>query len=249
MAVPSKDSLYRPILEIAAESDVPWSRAQYVKAIGKRLSLTPEDLAERIPSGGHRIFDRVDWAHYDLKTARLMERPIRGRFQINSAGRDYLKEHTGPITNAQLKKLELQLEYAESSSAPMTSASSTIDTAAPGDDDTSPQDRIDAAHRDLQEKLADSLLDSISQISPDAFERLVVDLLEKMGYGKGETVGRSGDGGIDGIINQDALGLEKVYIQAKRWQNQVGEPAMRNFSGSLGCTWSKERSIRNYLTL
>ena len=99
--------------------------------------------------------------------------------------------------------------------------------------DTSPQDKIEAGHRELNEQLVDDLLDSISRILPDAFERLVVDLLQKMGYGKGETVGRSSDGGIDGIINQDALGLEKVYIQAKRWQSQVGEPEIRNFSGSL----------------
>ena len=94
-------------------------------------------------------------------------------------------------------------------------------------------DKIEDGYRAMQEKLVDDLLDSISQISPEGFERLVVDLLQKMGYGKGEAVGKSGDGGIDGIINQDALGLEKVYIQAKRWQGQVGEPEIRNFSGSL----------------
>ena len=87
MAVPSKDALYCPILEIAAELDEPWSRAQFVKAIGDRLSLTTEDMAQRIPSGRHRIYDRVDWALFDLKIAGLMDRPIRGRFQINSAGR------------------------------------------------------------------------------------------------------------------------------------------------------------------
>ena len=112
-------------------------------------------------------------------------------------------------------------------------AKATITAIATASEDVSPQDKIDVGYRELNEQLVEDLLDSISQISPDAFERLVVDLLEKMGYGKGETVGRSGDGGIDGIINQDALGLEKVYIQAKRWQNQVGEPAIRNFSGSL----------------
>ena len=91
---------------------------------------------------------------------------------------------------------------------------------------------MEQSDRQLRAKLADELLESIMKLTPDRFEQLVVNLLEKMGYGKGEAVGRSGDGGIDGI-NQDPLGLEKVYIQAKRWSNQVGEPEVRNFSGSL----------------
>ncbi len=94
-------------------------------------------------------------------------------------------------------------------------------------------EQLEEVYRELQDGLADELLVGVKSISPAGFERLVVGLLEKMGYGEGRAVGRSGDGGIDGIINQDPLGLEKVYIQAKRWQNQVGEPEIRNFSGSL----------------
>ena len=92
---------------------------------------------------------------------------------------------------------------------------------------------MEASYRALRAHLANELLESLSKVSPDLFEQLVVALLEKMDYGKGDVVGGSGDGGIDGIINQDALGLEKVYIQAKRWASQVGEPEIRNFSGSL----------------
>ena len=160
-------------------------------------------------------------------------RPSRGLFRTTPAGQDYLKSHTGKITSAHLTQLSIHGEHKGTGSLPSIPASPPVTTSASDDDDTSPQDKIDAGYRALQEKLADDLLESISQISPDSFERLVVDLLEKMSYGKGEAVGRSGDGGIDGIINQDALGLEKVYIQAKRWQNQVGEPEIRNFSGSL----------------
>ena len=92
---------------------------------------------------------------------------------------------------------------------------------------------MDALHRELNDRLAYELLESAKGMAPDRFEDLVVELLEEMGYGEGEAIGRSGDEGIDGIVNQDPLGLEKVYIQAKRWQNQVGEPEIRNFSGSL----------------
>ncbi len=101
------------------------------------------------------------------------------------------------------------------------------------DKDTTPAEKIADGYKALRANLANELLESLSKVSPDRFERLVVVLLEKMGYGKGDVVGGSGDGGIDGIINQDALGLEKVYVQAKRWASQVGEPEIRNFSGSL----------------
>ena len=94
-------------------------------------------------------------------------------------------------------------------------------------------EQLEEVHRELRDGLADELLIILKGMSPARFETLVVNLLERMGYGEGESVGRSGDGGIDGIINQDPLGLEKVYIQAKRWQSQVGEPEIRNFSGSL----------------
>ena len=98
---------------------------------------------------------------------------------------------------------------------------------------SAPDEQIDSLYRELSDTLAEELLESVKEVSPLRFERLVVSLLERMGYGEGRSVGGSGDGGIDGIINQDPLGLEKVYIQAKRWQSQVGEPEIRNFSGSL----------------
>ena len=153
--------------------------------------------------------------------------PSRGRYQIAPTSRDFLKTHYSILTKAMLRRMVLEQEPEDNEA--LTDIASKNQSA----DDAAPDDKIEDGYRALQEKLVDDLLDSISQISPEGFERLVVDLLQKMGYGKGDTVGKSGDGGIDGIINQDALGLEKVYIQAKRWQSQVGEPEIRNFSGSL----------------
>ena len=101
------------------------------------------------------------------------------------------------------------------------------------DNGVTPDERMGAIYEELNDKLADDLLDSVHRVPPDRFERLVVRLLEKMGYGEGRVVGQSGDGGIDGIINQDQLGLEKVYIQAKRWKSPVGAPEIYSFSGSL----------------
>ena len=102
-----------------------------------------------------------------------------------------------------------------------------------GNYDVAPDENIENSYRELQSNLADELLDSLKRMPPDGFERLVVALLEEMGYGKGNVVGGSGDGGIDGIITQDVLGLEKVYIQAKRWADPVPDREIRNFSGSL----------------
>ena len=234
MAVPPQGELHRPLLEISAEAKEALSAKQFLNEIVVRFSLTPEDLSEMIPSSYQsRILNRVVWGLYELAKAGLLERPSSGRYQITTTGQDYLKKHSGKITTSQLKKLVTQHMH-EDSSSPLTMPPNLTATAStPNDDDTSPQDKIDTGYRELRDKLVDDLLDSISQISPEGFERLVVDLLQKMGYGKGQVVGKSGDRGIDGIINQDALGLEKVYIQAKRWKGQVSEPEIRNFSGSL----------------
>ena len=233
MAVPSQGDLHRPLLEIAAENVDALSNKQFLESIKSRYSLTLEDLNERVPSGDFRVRVNRDFALHSLTTAGLLCRPSRGHFQITAVGRDYLKNSSGPITNAQLNGLT-QLQRPEGGSVrPSMSPSPPASPSSSDAGDTSPQDKIEAGHRELNEQLVDDLLDSISRILPDAFERLVVDLLEKMGYGKGEAIGRSSDGGIDGIINQDALGLEKVYMQAKRWHGQVGEPEIRNFSGSL----------------
>ena len=223
MPAPSKEDLFRPLLEIASETRESLSTATYLEIITDRLSLTQEDLRETVPSGMSRLENNVRWGIFDLRAAKLLDTPVRGRYRISAAGRDYFDDHIGPITTAQLKKL------AQCKKPPPPGPD-----CKEGDDNArSPQCRIYGGYSELQEQLANDLLDSISRISPDGFERLVVDLLEKMGYGKGEAVGRSGDEGIDGIIDQDALGLEKVYIQAKRWQSQVGEPDIRNFAGSL----------------
>ncbi len=233
MSVPPQGELHRPLLEIAAKDGGALSTRHYLERIVKQYSLTSEDLTEKVSSGLPRIRVNIGWGLSLLRRAGLLHRPSRGHFQITTLGRDFLKANTGHINNALLNKRAHLRDAAGVNSPSNISTTLSIDTGAFSDEDASPQDKIDAGYCELNEQLVDDLLESISRISPDGFERLVVDLLENMGYGKGETVGRGGDGGIDGIINQDALGLEKVYIQAKRWQNQVGEPEIRNFSGSL----------------
>ena len=228
MAVPSQQQLHRPILEMVSQTEEEIVSLRQIKsALIQHFSLEDKDLAESVPSGQNRFTNRVYWAVSYLKRAGLLEAPNLAHFKMTQRGRQTLAKHKGDIESKQLKDLidsRLHQSLLERENVAGTIEDSIGAT---------PDEQMEALYRELNDKLADELLDSVRRVSPDRFELLVVRLLEKMGYGKGQAVGRSGDGGIDGIIDQDQLGLEKVYIQAKRWQSPVGEPEIRNFSGSL----------------
>ena len=227
MAVPSQQELHLPILQTVmdAEDDVV-SLQQIKSALLQRFSLDGKDLAERVPSGQNRFTNRVSWAVSYLKQAGLLKAPSRAHFQITEHGLQILKTQVGDIGIRQLKDL---IDPGGDQIPPKGEDVAVVEDT----NGVTPDEQMAALHVEMNEKLADELLDSVRNVPPDQFERLMVRLLEKMGYGKGQRVGSVGDGGIDGIIDQDLLGLEKVYIQAKRWQDRVGEPEIRNFSGSL----------------
>ena len=235
MTIPIARKFYRAVLEIADKRSDAWGYVQMVDALAEHFSLTEDDLQEMIPSGSDtRVRYRTIWAVGDFGRAGLLDKPARGRFQMNQDGRQYLGNLIGDVTSKQIQELRernsnLRIASADRDAAVPVEHIPSVDEVS----ETTPSELIATAYTELQTQLADEMLDSLKSVSPGRFERLVVDLLVKMGYGEGEVVGRSGDGGIDGIINQDPLGLEKVYIQAKRWQNQVPEPEIRNFSGSL----------------
>ena len=225
MAVPTLDELHRPVLEIANSYSHRLSRKEFVERLTDMFSLTDDDLQEMLPSGGQtRIENRTNWAITDLKKASLMDNPMRNQWEITQQGRDFLADQQGVIRLADLQNL-----WPESRQAPTVSAPH-----ASGSVDITPDEQMTISHRQHLDSLSDEVLESVKGVTPAGFERLVVELLSKMGYGYGQAVGRSGDQGIDGILNQDKLGLEKVYVQAKRHSSdQVGEPEIRNFSGSL----------------
>ena len=233
MAVPRIEDLRKPILEIAdgAKEDILPKRHIMEKVI-EHFSLTNDDILEKVPSGGQTKFDNcVGWTLYELKKVGFLQSPSRAYYQITPQGKELLATGADSLLSLPWNAL---LNAVRQGGGDVDS----LETAANDDvsidsEDSTPDEQIAALYRELSDRLAEELLERVKQVSPDSFERLVVSLLEKMGYGQGRTVGRSGDGGIDGIINQDALGLEKVYIQAKRWENPVGEPEIRNFSGSL----------------
>ncbi len=225
MGVPKLDELHRPILEIANASAQRLTRKGFLERLTKEFSLTDTDLQELVHSGKQfRMENRTNWAITDLKKAGLMNNPQRGQWEITPAGRDYLLAQSGIIRFTDLHKL-----WPESQQDPDMPTKIPV-----GPVDITPDEQMAQSHEQHRVMLADEILDSLKDVSPTGFEQLVVGLLSKMGYGDGQPVGGSGDKGIDGVLNQDALGMEKIYIQAKRYtSDEVGEPEIRNFSGSL----------------
>lgn len=229
MAIPTKAELYRPILEILASASEGVARNPLTELVSDRFNLSDADRQEMLQSGAEsKISNRTGWACKDLKDAGLLYNPSRGHRAMTQQGREFLDTHEGEITEAVLRRRSAASRPADSD------ATETADASIDSDTKATPEELMAQSDRQLRAKLADELLESIIKLKPDRFEQLVVNLLEKMRYGKGQVVGGSGDGGIDGIIDQDPLGLEKVYIQAKRWsEKKVGEPEVRNFSSSL----------------
>ena len=232
MPVPTQKDFYRPVLEAAAEAGTPLSRKEFDGAVAQRMNVSESDLQEVWGGGDYRPTNKFEYcvraalrAH---DAAGLLHQVSRGRYQITAAGRDFLAKNGEAISRRQLVQLAGQLQPGPDDQ------SSEDDYTADAIEEVAPLELISQSMQRLHNDLALDLLASIKAMEPYRFERLVVELLVKMDYGQGETVGRTGDGGIDGIINQDALGLEQVYIQAKRYTDSpVGSREIRDFSGSL----------------
>ena len=205
------------------------------EGIAQKFELTPEDLTTLLPSGQMTVFkSRVGWARTYLKKAALLDSPKRGIYVITQRGRQVLEHNP---THINIKFLEQFPEFIAFQNASKPARNEEI---ASGSEriEISPAETIELAHQELRNQLADELLSRILECSPEFFENLVVELLVKMGYGgsrrdAGERVGQSGDGGIDGIIKEDRLGLDTIFIQAKRWQGSVGRPEIQKFVGAL----------------
>ena len=225
MVVPASNKFYLAVLEISDKAEKSLSGNEIIGRIANQLSLSESDLREMVPSGLQtRVENRTTWAISKLKNAGLLEYPTRGQSQITRKGREFLANHRGEIQNTELNRMRV----------PPAEGHPTIEMVAEDADALTPDEQMARNHEQHEDMLSDEILDSIKSISPASFERIVVALLSRMGYGSGQAIGRSGDQGIDGILNQDTLGLEKVYIQAKKWDGaQVGSPVVNQFSGAL----------------
>ena len=239
MAVPDYQSLMLPLLRYAAERGEELSTSEAVSALSERLRLSEDDLREMLPSGTQGTFiNRVGWAATYMKKASLLEPTRRGFYQITSRGRDLVARNPNALS---VKLLEEYPEFRAFKKLRHTAPEGGNGSAeAPSPAVTAtPTEAIEEAYQNLRDELADELLDKLKRSSPTFFERTVVDVIVKLGYGgtfadAGRAIGRSGDGGIDGIIKEDKLGLDVIYIQAKRWDTTpVGRPDVMQFAGAL----------------
>jgi restriction system protein len=238
MTVPDYQSLMLPVLVASSKDEVRIGDA--VNQLAEELKLSPEDRAELLPSGKQTLFsNRVHWAKTYLSKANLIEITRRGHFKITDRGQEVLGSHPARIDNNFLAQFPEFREFRDRSSGGVEHTSQ-LATAISHDHKQTPDEIMRSAHRQIETSLAQELLDRISKAPPEFFERLMVNLLLSMGYGgsaadAGRALGRSGDDGVDGVIDQDALGLDRVYIQAKRYAtgNNIGPGAIRDFFGSL----------------
>ncbi len=233
MPIPDYQTLMLPFLRFLSDGREKTLR-QTIEAMADEFHLTLEERRELLPSGRQPILDnRVGWARTYLKKAVLLESPRRGVFQITARGKEVLQQNPDRIDTSFLRRFSEFEEFRRPNKA---------EEAKVGKPDTfeerTPEEVIEEAYQQARQDLAAELLATVKGQSPAFFERVVVDLLVAMGYGgtrrdAGQAIGKSGDGGIDGIIKEDRLGLDVVYVQAKRWEGVVGSPEVHKFAGAL----------------
>lgn len=224
-----------PLLRLYADGLV-HSLNESIDALAVEFKLTDEDLRTLLPSGRQTTFrNRVGWARTYMSKAGLLATAKRGHFRITQIGLKVLADNPTRIDARFLRQFPSFVQFQTTKHEDDTSAPTSLPLS---ETKESPEEQIESAHTQLTHALAGELLARILATAPDFFERLVVELLLKMGYGgsrqdAGRAIGRSGDGGIDGIINEDRLGLDSIYLQAKRWENPVGRPEIQKFAGAL----------------
>lgn len=220
-----------PMLKLAADGTT-WSLADARARLATGFKLSTEEQEELLPSGKQsRYANRVAWAKVYLERGGLIASPARGKFAITQRGREVLQHPPERIT------IEFLGQYPEFQEFRSRSTNQAQEEQQQPDSVQSPEEALESAYLTIRQNLASEILARVKSCSPRFFEHLVVELLLQMGYGKaggnGERVGQSGDEGIDGIISEDRLGLEMVYLQAKRWEGTVGRPEIQKFVGAL----------------
>ena len=238
MAIPDYQSIMLPVLLASANGEVRIS--DVVEELAGQLGLTPEERSELLPSGKQTVFsNRVHWAKSYLSKAQLIEITRRAHFTITPRGEQLIGSNPTQINNKTLMQFADFRSFYERSRSEDSPFSPALSERVE-DEKQTPNEAMRQAHKQIDTALGQDLLDRIREASPEFFERLIVNLLLSMGYGgstenAGRTLGRSGDDGVDGVVDQDSLGLDRVYIQAKRYAagNSIGAGAIRDFFGSL----------------
>lgn len=234
MPIPDYQTLMLPVLRSAAQGEV--KLGDIASSLAESLGLSEEEVSELLPSGQQTVFvNRVGWAKTYLNKAGLIETTRRGHFHLTDQGQEVLASEPPKIDNAYLMQFEGFRQFRD-----RTKKDEEVPDRKADEETHTPDEIMRAAHQQIESALAQDLLERILEAPPDFFERLIINLLISMGYGgsapeAGRALGRRGDDGVDGVIDQDALGLDRVYIQAKRYApgNSIGSGAIRDFFGSL----------------
>ena len=230
--IPDFQTCMLPLLKYAADNKE-HKLSDAVDVLSDQFKLTKEEREELLPSKTQDVIsNRISWARTFMKKAGLLEDTRRGYFKITERGQSVLSENLEKLSIKYLGKFDEFKEFRQKHNE-KESISESITT-----NDATPEEMLETGYAKLSENLVDDILSKISECSPTFFEHLVVDLLVHMGYGgsfseAAQVVGKSGDEGIDGIIKEDKLGLDTIYIQAKRWKGVVGRPEIQKFAGAL----------------
>ena len=232
MPIPDYQSIMLPLLKQVSDGQA-HKTSEVKEKLAKEFKLSAEERRQLLPSGRQAIFDnRVNWAKTYLKKANLLHYPQRGELQINERGLRVLKENPKKINVRYLKQFKDFVDFISPNKD--KEDRQTVESGL----EQTPEEILENAYSKINTELTSELLNTIKQVSPTKFEELVIDLLLAMGYGgsrkeAGQVTGKTGDGGIDGIIKEDRLGLDKVYIQAKRWDKDVPVKEVRDFVGAI----------------
>ena len=233
MAIPGFQEFLLPLLQFCADGRE-HTAAEAADYCFKKLNLTQEDLNVRSEKGTPTAYNRLMWAKTHLTQAKVIDLVRRGVFTITQRGREVLAERHSSLKMKDLKRFDEYLAFCsrrtevppDNSGGDAKGASLTIA-------EKTPEERIEEAMAELNDALAAALMDQIKKSGPKFFEKTVVHLIARMGYGDGQQTPYSNDGGIDGVINQDKLGLDAIYLQAKMWEGNVGRPQLQSFAGAL----------------
>lgn len=224
-----------PLLKFSADGEE-HTMQEAREGLAAIMGLTPEDLEERLPSGRQSTFaNRVAWAKVYLTQAGVLESPKRGKFHISDRGKEILSEGPDRISIKYLERFEEFQEFRQASNKNRTQK---VTHVADDTSSTTPEETLEQAYQQLRNEVANELLHLIKGNTPEFFEKLVVHLIVSMGYGgsvkeAGRATRKTADEGIDGVIKEDRLGLETIYLQAKRWEAAVGRPEIQKFVGAL----------------
>lgn len=233
--IPDFQSIMLPLLEIAGDKKE-HTIQEARDSLAKYFRLTEEERSKLLSKSKQKIFaNKVGWARTYLKKAELIAYKTKGYFKITDRGLKVLEEKPSKINVKYLKRFPEILEFIKPSKKEKKIKDKGVEILL---EEKTPEDLLEIGYEKYQEKLLSDLLEKVKQCSPEFFERIVVELLVSMGYGgsfedAGKAIGKSGDEGIDGIIKEDRLGLDVIYVQAKRWASQVGRPDIQKFAGAL----------------